>query len=38
MKATVRRYLDSTRRVTLSIVPQGRGTLAAPNSTPAVVS
>jgi len=38
MKATVRRYLDSTRRVTLSVVPQGRGTLAAPNSTPAVVS
>jgi len=38
MKAAVRRYLDPSRRVTLSIVPQGRGTLAAPNSTPAVVS
>src|SRR5207302_6998380 len=38
MKATVRRYLDPSRRVTLSIVPQGRGALAAPNSSPAVVS
>ena len=32
------RYLDPARRVTLSIVPQGRTALAAPGSAPAVVS
>jgi zinc protease len=32
------RYLDPARRVTLSIVPQGRTALAAPDSAPAVVS
>jgi zinc protease len=32
------RYLDAGRRVTLSIVPQGRDALAAPDSEPAVVS
>ena len=32
------RYLDPARRVTLSIVPQGRTALAAPDSEPAVVS
>ena len=32
------RYLDPARRVTLSIVPQGRTALAAPDSTLAVVS
>jgi len=32
------RYLDPSRRVTLSIVPQGRTALAAPGSEPAVVS
>ena len=32
------RYLDPSRRVTLSIVPQGRPALAAPGSEPAVVS
>jgi zinc protease len=32
------RYLDPARRVTLSIVPHGRETLAAPDSEPAVVS
>jgi zinc protease len=38
LRLAVGRYLDPSRRVTLSIVPQGRGTLAAPNSSPAVVS
>ena len=33
-----KRYLDPARRVTLSIVPHGRATLAAPDSAPAVVS
>jgi zinc protease len=32
------RYLDPARRVTLSIVPQGRTALAVPDSAPAVVS
>jgi zinc protease len=35
--ATIR-YLDPSRRVTLSIVPHGRANLAAPDSTVAVVS
>ena len=34
----VQRYLDPTRRVTLSIVPRGRLELAIPDSTAAVVS
>jgi zinc protease len=34
----VARYLDPARRVTLSVVPQGRAALAAPGSEPAVVS
>ena len=38
MQQTVSRYLDPTRRVTLSIVPRGRSELAAPDSVPAVVS
>ncbi len=36
--AAVRDYLDPGRRVTLSIVPQGRSALAAPDSATAVVS
>ena len=32
MQSAVKRYLDPRARVTLSIVPRGRGTLAAPNS------
>jgi len=38
LQQTVRRYLDPSRRVTLSIVPRGRTELAAPGSVPAVVS
>jgi predicted Zn-dependent peptidase len=38
LQAVVNRYLDPTRRVTLSIVPHGRATLAAPDSVTAVVS
>jgi predicted Zn-dependent peptidase len=34
----VGRYLDPARRVTLSVVPQGRLVLAAPESEPAAVS
>jgi hypothetical protein len=34
----VNRYLDPARRVTLSIVPHGRASLAAPDSTTAAVS
>ena len=38
LQAAVARYLDPARRVTLSIVPQGRQALAAPESAKAVVS
>jgi len=38
LQAVVTRFLDPRRRVTLSIVPHGRDTLAAPGSTPAAVS
>jgi zinc protease len=38
LQQVVRRYLDPARRVTLSIVPRGRGELAAPGSVPTVVS
>lgn len=38
LQQTVKRYLDPSRRVTLSIVPRGRTELAAPGSVPAVVS
>ena len=38
LQQTVSRYLDTARRVTLSIVPRGRSELAAPDSVPAVVS
>ena len=38
LRDAVRRYLDPARRVTLSIVPQGRTALAAPDSRTAVVS
>ena len=38
LQAVVNRYLDPARRVTLSIVPHGRTSLAAPGSTTAVVS
>ena len=38
VRDAVRRYLVPARRVTLSIVPRGRQALAAPDSTPAVVS
>jgi zinc protease len=38
LQHAVAQYLDPARRVTLSIVPQGRGALAAPDSTPTVVS
>jgi len=38
LSETLLRYLDPMRRVTLSIVPQGRPALAAPGSEPAVVS
>jgi zinc protease len=38
LQQTAARYLDPDRRVTLSIVPKGRTALAAPDSTPAVVS
>jgi zinc protease len=38
LRASVARYLDPARRVTLRIVPKGRGELAAPRSAPAVVS
>ncbi len=38
LRDAVRVFLDPTRRVTLSIVPQGRQPLAAPQSTTAVVS
>jgi len=38
VRDSVRRYLAPSRRVTLSIVPRGRQALAAPDSTPAVVS
>jgi zinc protease len=38
LQQTAARYLDPARRVTLSIVPQGRAALAAPGSTLAVVS
>ncbi len=38
LQAGVNRYLDPARRVTLSIVPHGRSTLAAPDSATAAVS
>jgi zinc protease len=38
LQAAVKRYLANTRRVTLSVVPRGRTTLAMPDSTPARVS
>jgi zinc protease len=38
LRDSVARYLTPDRRVTLSIVPQGRLDLAAPDSTPIVVS
>ena len=38
LRRAVARYLDPDRRVTLSIVPQNRTTLAAPDSERAVVS
>jgi zinc protease len=38
LRDVVRAYLDPARRVTLSIVPQGRPALAAPDSATAVVS
>jgi zinc protease len=38
LQASVNRYLDPARRVTLSIVPHGRESLAAPDSTTAAVS
>ena len=38
LQAVVRRYLDPARRVTLSIVPNGRASLAAADSRTAVVS
>jgi zinc protease len=38
LQQTSARYLDPARRVTLSIVPQGRTALAAPDSTAVVVS
>jgi zinc protease len=38
LQAVVTRYFDPARRVTLSIVPHGRATLAAPDSVTAVVS
>jgi zinc protease len=38
LRASVNAYLDPARRVTLSIVPQGRPHLAAPDSETAVVS
>jgi zinc protease len=38
LRQAVARYLDPARRVTLSIVPQGRAALAAPGSSTAVVS
>jgi zinc protease len=38
LQQTAARYLDPARRVTLSIVPQGKVALAAPGSTLAVVS
>jgi zinc protease len=38
LTAVVNRYFDPARRVTLSIVPHGRGALAAPGSTTAAVS
>ena len=38
LQQTAARYLDPARRVTLSVVPQGRSALAAPDSTLAVVS
>jgi zinc protease len=38
LQQVVRRHLDPARRVTLSIVPRGRGELAAPGSVPTVVS
>jgi zinc protease len=38
LRQSVARYLDPGRRVTLSIVPNDRAALAAPDSEPAVVS
>ena len=38
LKQAIARYLDPARRVTLSVVPQGRAALAAPGSSLAVVS
>jgi zinc protease len=38
LRRATARYFDPTRRVTLSIVPEGRGALAAPDSAPAVVA
>jgi len=38
LQAVVNRYLDPVRRVTLSIVPHGRASLAAPDSVTAAVS
>src|SRR4029077_2409862 len=38
LQAVVNRYLDPARRVTLSIVPHGRASLAAPDSETAAVS
>jgi len=38
LQETVAKYLDPARRVTLSIVPRGRASLAAPDSVPTDVS
>ena len=38
LQATVREFVDHTRRVALSMVPRGRLDLALPDSTPAAVS
>src|SRR5206468_3843445 len=38
LQQTVAKYLDPARRVTLSIVPRGRASLAAPDSVPTDVS
>jgi len=38
LQQTVAHYLDPAHRVTLSIVPRGRATLAAPDSSPTDVS
>src|SRR5207245_82885 len=38
LRQTIARSLDPRRRVVLSVIPHGRGALAIPDSTPAVVS